>query len=182
VISAFNLADAEARPSPPCSCKPSGAKKDLFGPACSTWCWAGSSGCSTGGSGAPRPFTLAWSAWRCGGSAIVLVLYGGLLGLTWWDLQPVTERLYPQPGPGPLLHRHPGCPNGRLRGADAEGCGPHRGNRRPDGRRRLHHRDRRAVVYPQRQRQATSASSSSPSTSTTNAVIHGCTPSPSPTG
>ena len=44
------------------------------------------------------------------GSAVVLVVYGGLLGADVVDVRAAADRLHSQPGPGPLLRRACSCP------------------------------------------------------------------------
>jgi len=91
------------------------------------------------------------------GSLIVLLLYGGLVGLTLVGfngipaLKGTPRENLPEPGPGPLLHRAAiaGC---RFTGADTTGRRSHPGDRATAGRDRAHDGHHRHVVHAERQR------------------------------
>ena len=70
-------------------------------------------------------------------SVIVLLVYGGLLVLTYWRVQPRPDRLHPAAGQGlPAAQR--AVAGLRLGRAHAEGHGPHRADRPRHAGRRAH--------------------------------------------
>ena len=165
----LQLADAQPGPGGHPAASRAGRRRTCSA-GCSTCSWAGSSGCSTGASAAPPASTPAWSAWRCAAASMVLVVYGGLLVLTWWTSTQLPTGYIPNQDQGRFYIAVQLPDAASLERTQevidriSELVQPLQGV--------VHtHRDRRPVVHPQRQRLQLRPTSSSPSTTSTSAAI-----------